>query len=90
MADKSTLEQMLENLVNDNQEKAEELFHEYVVSKSREIYENLIEEEMKDEEVDETSDNDNEDEAVDEASKDDDAEDKVDEAYSKMISWLKK
>ena len=77
MADKSTLEQMLENLVNDNQEKAEELFHEYVVSKSREIYENLIEEEMKDEEVDETSDN--EDEAVDEAS-DDDAEDKVDEA----------
>jgi len=80
MADKSTLEQMLENLVNDNQEKAEELFHEYVVSKSREIYENLIEEEMKDEEVDETSDNDNEDEAVDEASKDDDAEDKVDEA----------
>ncbi len=79
MADKSTLEQMLENLVNDNQEKAEELFHEYVVSKSREIYENLIEEEMKDEEVDETSDN--EDEAVDEASKDDDAaEDKVDEA----------
>ena len=79
MADKSTLEQMLEKLVNDNQEKAEELFHEYVVSKSREIYENLIEEEMKDEEVDETSDN--EDEAVDEASKDDDAsEDKVDEA----------
>jgi len=79
MADKSTLEQMLENLVNDNQEKAEELFHEYVVAKSREIYENLIEEEMKDEEVDETSEN--EDEAVDEASKDDDAaEDKVDEA----------
>ena len=47
---------MLENLVNDNQEKAEELFHEYVVTKSREIYENLIEEEMKDEEVDEASD----------------------------------
>ena len=78
MADKSTLEQMLENLVNDNQEKAEELFHEYVVSKSREIYENLIEEEMKDEEVDEASDDDAEDK-VDEAS-DDDAEDKVDEA----------
>ena len=78
MADKSTLEQMLENLVNDNQEKAEELFHEYVVTKSREIYENLIEEEMKDEEVDEASDDDAEDK-VDEAS-DDDAEDKVDEA----------
>ena len=42
MADKSLLEQMLERLVNDDQAKAEELFHEYVVGKSREIYENLI------------------------------------------------
>jgi len=84
MADqKTTLEQMLEHLVNDNTAKAEELFHEYVVAKSREIYENLIEEEMKDEEVDETSEKD-EDESVDEASKDDDAEeDKVDEASDK-------
>jgi len=46
MADKSLLEQMLERLVNDDQAKAEELFHEYVVAKSREIYENLIEAEM--------------------------------------------
>ena len=82
MADKSTLEQMLEHLVNDETAKAEELFHEYVVTKSREVYENLIEEEMKDEEVDEASkDEDAEDKEVDEASKDDDAEeDKVDEA----------
>ena len=80
MADKSTLEQMLEHLVNDDTAKAEELFHEYVVSKSREVYENLIEEELKDEEVEEASDKD-EDEAVDEASKDEDSEeDKVDEA----------
>ena len=79
MADKSTLEQMLENLVNDNQEKAEELFHEYVVTKSREIYENLIEEEMTDdEEVDEASKTDD-DEAVDEASDNDD-DDAVEEA----------
>jgi len=42
MSDK-TLEQMLEHLVNDDQAKAEELFHEYVVAKSREIYEGLIE-----------------------------------------------
>lgn len=71
MADKSLLEQMLENLVNDNQAKAEELFHEYVVAKSREIYEGLIEAEMSDEE----------DEEVDEAAKDDEAEEeKVDEA----------
>ena len=83
MADKTTLEQMLEHLVNDDAAKAEELFHEYVVSKSREIYEDLIEEEVKDdEEVDEASkDDDAEDKEVDEASKDDDAEDeKVDEA----------
>ena len=82
MADKTTLEQMLEHLVNDDAAKAEELFHEYVVAKSREIYEDLIEEEVKDEEVDEASkDDDAEDKEVDEASKDEDKEeDKVDEA----------
>ena len=85
MADKTTLEQMLEHLVNDETAKAEELFHEYVVAKSREIYEDLIEEEVKDEEVEEASkDKDAEDKEVDEASKDDDAEeDKVDEASDK-------
>ena len=85
MANKTTLEQMLEHLVNDETAKAEELFHEYVVTKSREVYENLIEEELKDEEVEEASkDKDAEDKEVDEASKDDDAEeDKVDEASDK-------
>jgi hypothetical protein len=39
MADKNILEQMLGHLVNDDKQKAEELFHEYVVAKSREIYE---------------------------------------------------
>jgi hypothetical protein len=49
---------MLGHLVNDDKQKAEELFHEYVVAKSREIYEQLIEAEMddeEDEEVDEAS-----------------------------------
>jgi hypothetical protein len=58
MADKNILEQMLGHLVNDDKQKAEELFHEYVVAKSREIYESLIEAEMddeEDEEVDEAS-----------------------------------
>jgi hypothetical protein len=57
MADKNILEQMLGHLVNDDKQKAEELFHEYVVAKSREIYESLIEAEMDDEEeeVDEAS-----------------------------------
>lgn len=42
----SKIAQMLESLVNDDQAKAEELFHEYVVEKSREIYEGLIENEL--------------------------------------------
>ena len=50
MADKNILEQMLGHLVNDDKQKAEELFHEYVVAKSREIYEQLIEAEMEDDE----------------------------------------
>ena len=74
MADKQILEQMLEHLVNEDQQKAEELFHEYVVSKSREIYETLIEEEMKDEE-------DEEDEEVEEATEEDEDEEKVDEEF---------
>lgn len=71
MADKNLIEQMLEHLINEDQQKAEELFHEYVVAKSREIYEGLIEselseEEAEDEEVEESSEEDNEDEAVEE------------------------
>jgi hypothetical protein len=72
MSTNKLLDQMLEHLVNDEKEKAEELFHEYVVTKSREIYEGLIEEEMKDdeddEEVEEASDKeeDEDDEQVDE------------------------
>ena len=58
MADKNILEQMLGHLVNDDKQKAEELFHEYVVSKSREIYESLIEAEMDDEEEKEEDPND--------------------------------
>ncbi len=74
MADKSLIEQMLERLVNDDQAKAEELFHEYVVAKSREIYEGLIESEISEE-------SEEDDEEVDEAAEDEDAEeDKVDEA----------
>jgi len=54
MADKNSLiEQMLEHLVNDEQDKAEELFHEFVVQKSRDIYEGLIESEIEDEDEDE-------------------------------------
>ena len=55
-------EQLLDYLVNEDHEKANELFHEIVVEKSREIYENLIaEEEMDDEEEMEESMHDEED-----------------------------
>ena len=76
MADKSLLEQMLERLVNDDQAKAEELFHEYVVAKSREIYENLIESELS-----ENDDEDEDDEDTVEESSDEDEDDKVDENF---------
>ena len=70
MADLNKFEEMLERLVNEDKEGAEELFHEIVVEKSREIYENLLENDLaeNDEEVEEATD-----EEVDEASKDDDA-----------------
>ena len=67
---------MLERLVNDDKQKAEELFHEYVVSKSREIYETLIESEMDDDEKDE--------EEVDESSEKDEDEDDLDENFEEI------
>lgn len=45
-------EQLLDYLVNEETDKANELFHEIVVERSRDIYENLIAAEAKDEEAD--------------------------------------
>ena len=63
-------EQLLDYLVNEDMEKANELFHEIVVEKSRSIYENLIAEE-EDEDMEEAADEEA-DESVDEAEEDDD------------------
>jgi len=64
MTDRAKFEQMLEYLINEDKSKAEELFHELVVAKSREIYENLLDDDIQ----------------VDEASEEEDEEDKeVDE-----------
>jgi len=46
MTDRAKFEQMLELLINEDKSKAEELFHELVVSKSREIYESLLDDDM--------------------------------------------
>lgn len=55
---------MLESLINGDQKQAEEIFHDLVVAKSREIYENLLDDDVQ---VDEASDEDeDEDEDVEE------------------------
>ena len=48
----SKFEQLIEFVINDEEDKAKELFHDIVVEKSREIYENLMNEEEDDEEED--------------------------------------
>jgi hypothetical protein len=80
MADNNLLQQMLERLVNEDTAAAEELFHEYVVTASREIYQDLIESELNDEEVEEASDEDED--AVEESTHDDEEDDEdVEEGF---------
>ena len=50
----SKFEQLIEYVINDEEAKAKELFHDIVVEKSREIYENLMNEE-EEEELDEAA-----------------------------------
>jgi hypothetical protein len=54
----SKFEQLIEYVINDEEAKAQELFHDIVVEKSREIYENLMNEEEAEEELDEAADED--------------------------------
>ena len=63
-------EQLIEFVINDEETKARELFHDIVVEKSRQIYEEM----MQDEELDESSDED-----LEEADDSDDSEEKLDE-----------
>jgi hypothetical protein len=44
MSSKNQFEQLIEYVINDEDAKARELFHQIVVSKSRQIYENLMQE----------------------------------------------
>ena len=69
MTDRNKFEQMLEHLINEDSDKAKELFHQLVVEKSREIYENILAEDFTTEEADE--------EELDEAAED---EEELDEA----------
>ena len=44
-------EQLIEHIINDDETRARELFHQIVVEKSREIYESLMDEEYAEEEI---------------------------------------
>lgn len=46
MTDRSKFEEMLEHLINEDHESANELFHQLVVEKSREIYEGILAEDF--------------------------------------------
>jgi hypothetical protein len=75
-------EQLLDYLVNEEMDKANELFHEIVVEKSRSIYENLIAEEEADEEMDEAAEEADEemDESADEEM--DESEEDLEDSYA--------
>ena len=75
-------EQLLDLLVNEDMEGANALFHEIVVEKSRNIYENLIAEE-EDEEMDEAADDEEMDESTE--SKDEEMDENVDLEDSYMM-----
>jgi len=81
MAIKNKFEQMLEKLIAEDRSGAEELFHEIVVEKSRNIYEKLLDYDMPEVEVDEADKKDAEvDEKEDtEAKEDDKVDEKADE-----------
>jgi hypothetical protein len=74
MTDRAKFEQMLEFLINEDKTKAEELFHDIVVAKSREIYENLLDDDMEVESVEDLDD-----EEVSEEVSDEEAEDMLDD-----------
>ena len=70
-------EQLIEFVINDEEQKARDLFHDIVVEKSRSIYESLMAEE---EELDEAA----EDEELDESAEDEAEDEELDEGLEEM------
>ena len=66
----SIIEQMLTHLINEETDRAEELFHEYVVKQSRTIYESLIEAELDDMDQDDDMDDMDQDDDMDDMDQD--------------------
>lgn len=91
MTDRTQFEAMLEALINEDQETAKEIFHNIVVAKSREIYEELLESDFEQEDESVDDEEEQKDESVDEEdteenpfgaddSEEDDAESEEDDA----------
>jgi hypothetical protein len=81
MTDRTQFEAMLEALINEDQETAKEIFHNIVVAKSREIYEELLAEDFASEEV--VAEEEEDDEEMEEAANPfDDSEEEDDEEES--------
>jgi hypothetical protein len=83
----SKFEQLIEYVINDEEAKAQELFHDIVVEKSREIYENLMNEE-EEEELDESEEeelDESEEEELDESEEEDLDEDMGGDASDDLI-----
>ena len=77
MTDRSKFEQMLEYLISEEQDKAKELFHQLVVEKSRQIYEEILSEDFE-EDVEEGKDDEDDEDRTDENRAD---EDDVEEGF---------
>jgi len=82
MADLSKFEQMLERLINEDRDGAQDLFHEIVVEKSRSIYESLLESDDEDEEMEEASEEDEDEDDVKEEKDEDDDEEGYNEDFN--------
>ena len=78
-------ESLLELLINEENDKAEALFHEIVVEKSRDIYENLADEEVTAEAKEESKDDAKEEVKETEASEDEKVEETTDEAKDEEV-----
>ena len=72
-------EALLELLINEENDKAEQMFHEIVVEKSRDIYENLASTETKEESVEETTEETKEEAVAETEASEEKADEKVEE-----------
>ena len=78
MTDRAQFEAMLEALINDDQQAAKEIFHNIVVGKSREIYEELLESDFGQDQGNPYSKKDDEDDSEEESMGDEEEADDMD------------